>query len=55
MGETLFSMTYSFEAVILLETRFSTLRMSQFDVYENDWLLLASLDLAEERREVVMV
>ena len=53
-GETPFSMTYSSEAIIPLETRFSSLRMSQFDANENDRLLLASL-LVDERREVAMV
>ena len=55
MGETSFSMTYGSKAVIPLETGFPTLRTSQFDVNENDQLLSASLDLAEEKREVAMV
>ena len=53
--ETSFSTTYDSEVVISLETRFPTLRTSQFDVDEYDQLLLASLDLVDERREVAMV
>ena len=54
-GETPFSMTYRSETIIPLETGFLMLRTSQFDIDENDRLPLASLDLAEERREVAMV
>ena len=54
-GETPFSMTYGIEAVIPLETRFQTLRMSSFTPSNNDGLLEKSLDLIEERRENVMV
>ncbi|XP_075665499.1 uncharacterized protein LOC142635182 [Castanea sativa] len=55
MGETYFSMTYRVEAMIPLESGFPTLRMDQFNVEENNCLLLDSLDVAEERREVAMV
>ena len=55
MGETTFSMTYRAEAVIPLESRFSTLRTDQFNAKENNCLLLDSLDMAEERREVATV
>ena len=48
-------MTYGAEAVILLETRFLTLRMSSFTSSNNDELLGKSLDLIEERRESAMV
>lgn len=48
-------MTYRSEAVISLESRFPTLRMDQFNVKENHHLLLDSLDLVKERREVGMV
>jgi len=48
-------MTYGAEAVIPLETKFSTLRMSSFTPSNNDELLGKSLDLIEERRENVMV
>ena len=48
-------MTYGAEAVIPLESGFSTLRIDQFSVKENNCLLLDSLDVAEERRKVAMV
>ena len=48
-------MTYGSEVVIPFETRFLTLRTSQFGAYENDQLLLACLDLVGERREVAIV
>lgn len=48
-------MTYGSKEVILLGNRFLTLRTSQFYADENDRLLLASLELAKERREVAMV
>ena len=43
------------KVVISLESRFPTLRTDQFNVEENHHLLLDSLDLAEERREVATV
>ena len=55
IGETPFSMTYGAEVVIPLESGFPTLRTDQFDVEENNCLLLDSLDVVEERREVTMV
>ena len=48
-------MTYGSEAVIPIEAGFPTLRTDQFNVEENHHLLLDSLDLAEERREVATV
>jgi len=48
-------MTYGLKAVIPLESKFPTLRTDQFNVEEKHNSLLHSLDLAEERREVVMV
>ena len=48
-------MTYEAEAVIPLETGFSTLRTSSFTLSNNDELLGKSLNLIEERRENVMV
>ena len=48
-------MTYGVEAVIPLETRFPTLRMSSFTSSNSDGLLRKSLDLVEERRKNVMV
>ena len=53
--ETPFSMTYGAEAVIPLETRFSTLRTSSFTPRSNDELLEKSLDLIEKYRENAMV
>ena len=47
-GEILFSMTYGAEAVIPLETRFPTLRMSSFTPGKTDGLLEKSLDLIKE-------
>ena len=54
-GETPFSMTYGAEIVILLETRFPTLRTCVFTPDSNDNLLEKSLDLVEERRKNAMV
>ena len=48
-------MTYRLEAVIPLESGFPTLRTNQFNVEENNHLLLDSLDVAEEKREVATV
>ena len=48
MGETPFSMTYGAKVVIPLETRFPTLRTSQFTPDNNDHLFEKSLDLIEE-------
>ena len=53
-GETLFSMTYVSEAVILLEIGFLTLRTSLFNLEKNNQLLREHLDLADERRELAM-
>ena len=47
-GETPFSMTYGFEAVIPLEIRFPILRTSLFTPNNNDRLLEKSLDLVDE-------
>ena len=48
-------MTHEAEAVIPLETGFSTLRTSSFTLSNNDELLGKSLNLIDERRENVMV
>ena len=53
--ETPFSMTYGAEAIIHLESEFPTLRTDQFNVKENNRLLLNSLEVAEENREVATV
>ena len=54
-GETSFSMSYGAEAVIPIETGFSTLRTQSFNPNDNDKLLERSLDLIKERRESAMV
>ena len=48
-------MTYRAEVIIPFESGFPTLRTNQFNVEENNYLLLDSLDVAEERREVATV
>ena len=53
--ETLFSMTYGAEAVILLESGFLTTRTSLFNLKDNDEQLTRGLDLIEEKRENAMV
>ena len=54
-GETTFLMTYGAEAVILLETRFPTLRTSSLTPSHNGEILGKSLNLIEEQRENAMV
>ena len=54
-GKTPFSMTYGAEAVIPLETGFSTTRTSSFNSKDNDEQLTRNLDLIEEKRENAMV
>ena len=53
--ETHFSMSYGVEAVIPIETGFTTLRTHMFNPNDNDRLLERSLDLIEKRRENAMV
>ena len=48
-------MTYWAEAIIPLETRFPTLRMSSFTLSNNDELLGKSLDLIQEWIKNAMV
>ena len=48
-------MTYGAEAVIPLETGFSTTRTSSFNPKDNDEQLTRNLDLIEEKRENAMV
>ena len=48
-------MTYGFEAVILLELGFPTLRTSLFTPNSNDQLLEKSLDLVDERKRATTV
>ena len=54
-GETPFSMTYGVEAVIPLESGFSTTRTNSFSPKDNDEQLARNLDLIEEKRENAMV
>ena len=54
-GETPFSKTYGAKAVLPIENSFPTLRSSTFTPENNDELLGRSLDLAEEKREKVMI
>ena len=54
-GETPYSMTYGAKGVIPFKSGFPTLRTNQFNVEENNCLLLDSLDVVEERREVATV
>ena len=54
-GKTPFSMTYGAEAVIPLETGFSTTTTSSFNSKDNDEQLTRNLDLIEEKRENAMV
>ena len=53
--ETPFPMTYKAKTVIPLKTSFPTLRISSFNLSNNNELLEKSLDFIEERRENVMV
>ena len=48
-------MTYGAEAVIPLETGFSTTTTSSFNSKDNDEQLTRNLDLIEEKRENAMV
>ncbi|GKB26157.1 reverse transcriptase domain-containing protein [Tanacetum coccineum] len=50
-GDTLFSLTYGTEAVILAEIGMPTLRTAEIDMVQNDEALEINLDLLEERRE----
>ena len=53
--ETPFSMTYGAEAIIPLETGFLMLKISSFNLSNNNELLEKNLDFIEERRESAMV
>ena len=48
-------MFYGAEAIIPIETGFSTLRIQSFNSSNDDKLLERSLDLIEERRESAMI
>ena len=50
-GETLFSVTYGIEAVILDEVNLCSARVSEFALIESNKLMVKQLDLLEEYRE----
>ena len=50
-GETLFSMVYKTESVILVEIGISSFRTSNFDKKNNKIELRLNLDLLDEKRE----
>ena len=50
-GETLFSLTYGIEAVILDEVNLCSARVSEFALIESNKLMVKQLDLLEEYRE----
>ena len=54
-GETLFSLTYGAEAVILVEVNLCSARVFEFAPTQNDRLLVERLDLLEEYREAATI
>ena len=50
-GETLFSLMYGIEAVILDEVNLCSARVSEFALIESNKLMVKQLDLLEEYRE----
>ena len=54
-GETPYSLTYGVEAVIPLEVGLLTLRSEEYDQENNELMLAKDLDLAQERRDLVMI
>ena len=50
-GETLFSLTYGFEAVVPTEIGLPTYRVANYDDRGNEEALRAELDLVEEKRD----
>ena len=54
-GETLFSLTYGVEAVILAEVNLCSARVSEFNPTQNDLMMVKRLDLLDEYREVVTI
>ena len=50
-GETLFSLTYGIEAVILDKVNLCSARVSEFALIESNKLMVKQLDLLEEYRE----
>ena len=55
MGETPFSLTYGFEAVVLTEIEIPSHRVANYDKQENVEALRVELDLAEEKRDRAFV
>lgn len=55
MGETPFSMTYGTEAVIPIEISLLSPKMAYFEQGHNDEGLIGSLDVLEERRDMVSI
>lgn len=53
--ETPFSMTYSAEAIIPVETGLPTSQTNMFEVKKNDQLLCKHMDLIEESHDVALV
>ena len=54
-GETLFSLTYGVEAVILAEVNPCNARVSEFNPTQNDLMMVKRLELLDEYREVVTI
>ena len=54
-GETLFSLTYGFEAVVPNELEILSYRVANYNQQENDEALRVELDLVEERRDQAFV
>ena len=51
MGETLFSLTYGVEAIILAEVNLCNARVTGFNPAQNDESMVKQLDLLEEYQE----
>ncbi|XP_075663359.1 uncharacterized protein LOC142632934 [Castanea sativa] len=54
-GETLFSLTYGAEVVILAEVNLCSARVARFTLDENEKLMSKQLNLLEEHREVATI
>ena len=54
-GETLFSLTYGVEAVILAEVNLCSAWVSEFNPTQNDLMMVKRLELLDEYREVVTI
>ena len=51
IGETLFSLTYGTESVVLVEVNLCSTRVLEFALAENDELMVKQLDLLKEYQE----